>query len=181
MDTQKLIKRGEIYYCNLGDNQGSIQNGVRPVLIVQCDEGNLASPTTIVAPITTAVKKRYIPTHIILEKRFGLKQDSMVMLEQLRTVNCSDLMECVGIVDDELVLRYIDNGLKKALGVWKYKKRTGDIRCLCKRCLDTYMQNSDYIVKRLDPFAKDKQLCDKCHGYGYDYMIVRRENQSRNG
>lgn len=60
----KKIKRGEIYYYNFGQNKGSIQNGLRPVLIVQCDAGNAASMTTIVAPLTTVIKKQYLPSHI---------------------------------------------------------------------------------------------------------------------
>ena len=65
MDNNK-VKRGEIYYFDFGLNEGSIQSGLRPVLVVQCDEGNKASTTTIIAPLTTAVKKRYLPSHIYL-------------------------------------------------------------------------------------------------------------------
>ena len=75
------------------NNGGSIQNGVRPALVVQCDEGNSASSTTIIAAVTAVIKKRYLPSHIILGDRFGLKESSMVMLEQLKTVNQSDLIE----------------------------------------------------------------------------------------
>ena len=171
MEVKKTVRRGEIYFCNLGSNEGSVQNGARPVLVVQCDEGNRASPTTIVAAITTAVKKQHLPTHIPLEQRFGLKYDSMIMLEQLRTVNQSELVDYIGIVDDEVILRYIDNGLKKAMGLWKYKKKTADIRCLCNTCLNVFKLNPDYIVKRIDPFTREKKLCDKCLGQGYDYMV----------
>ena len=85
MDTN--VKRGEIYLYDFGTNEGSIQNGLRPALVVQCDEGNKASCTTVIAAMTTVIKKRYLPSHIILGDRFGLKEPSMVMLEQLRTVN----------------------------------------------------------------------------------------------
>lgn len=80
------VKRGEIYLYDFGTNEGSIQNGLRPALVVQCDEGNKASCTTVIAAMTTVIKKRYLPSHIILGDRFGLKEPSMVMLEQLRTV-----------------------------------------------------------------------------------------------
>ena len=82
----RKVKRGEIYYYDFGNNEGSIQNGVRPVLVVQCEEGNQASTTTVVAAITSVIKKRYLPSHIILGDRFGLNKPSMVMLEQLKII-----------------------------------------------------------------------------------------------
>ena len=92
-------------------NIGSIQNGVRPVLVVQCDEGNQASTTTVVAALTSVIKKRYLPSHIILGDKFGLKEPSMVMLEQLKTVNQSELVEYIGFVDSEYLLRKVTHGL----------------------------------------------------------------------
>ena len=109
------VKRGEIYYYDFGKNEGSIQNGLRPILIVQCDDGNRLSTTTIVAPITTAIKKRYLPSHIYLGEECGLKKPSMVLLEQLKTVNQIDLLDRVGCVMDENLERLINNGLKKIL------------------------------------------------------------------
>lgn len=78
-DNQK-VKRGEIYLYDFGNNEGSIQNGIRPVLIVQCDEGNQASTTTVVAALTTAIKKRFLPSHIILEK--SMQEDIMQMSQR---------------------------------------------------------------------------------------------------
>lgn len=168
------VKRGEIYLHDFGSNSGSIQNGVRPVLVIQCDEGNQASATTVVAALTSVIKKRYLPSHIVLGDKFGLKEPSMVMLEQLKTVNQSELAEYIGFVDSEYLLRKVNYGLKKALGLWvdKPKKHKGDIRCLCSKCLDDYKSNPDYMVKRLDPFAKVKQKCDKCQNDGYDYIVL---------
>ena len=150
--------------------------------MVQCDEGNDASPTTVVAAITTAVKKRYLPSHIILGEDFGLKKPSMVMLEQLKTVNQSELKDYIGFVDSPFLMRLINNGLKKALGMWVNKPRTGDIRCLCGKCLSDYKSNPNFIVKRLDPYAKEKQHCDKCLDYGYDYIVIdKAERRERRG
>ena len=106
------VKRGEIYLYDFGNNEGSIQNGIRPVLIVQCDEGNQTSTTTVIAALTTAIKKRFLPSHIILGRNFGLDEPSMVMLEQLKTVNQSDLTEYIGFIDKEQLLRKINNGQK---------------------------------------------------------------------
>ena len=141
----QMVKRGEIYLHDFGSNEGSIQNGVRPVLVVQCDEGNQASTTTVVAALTSVIKKRYLPSHIILGDKFGLKEPSMVMLEQLKTVNQAELTEYIGFVDSEYLLRKVNIGLKKALGLWvdRPQKQKGDIRCLCSKCLEDYKSNPD--------------------------------------
>ncbi len=172
------VKRGEIYLYDFGYNPESIQNGVRPVLVVQCDEGNQASSTTIVAALTTAIKKQYMLSHIVLGDNFGLIEPSMVMLEQIRTVNQSDLIHYIGYVDSEYIQRKINVGLKKALGLWVEKppKKKSDIRCLCGKCLNDYKSNPEYIVRRLDPFQKVKHQCDKCSGSGYDYIIYNRDS-----
>jgi mRNA interferase MazF len=169
------VKRGEIYLHDFGNNEGSIQNGVRPVLVIQCDDGNQASTTTIVAALTSVIKKRYMPSHIILGDKFGLKEPSMVMLEQLKTVNQSELTEYIGFVDSEHLLRKINHGLKKVVGLWvdKPQKHKGDIRCLCPACLKAYKAAPDYIVRRLDPLASKRDKCDKCDSMGWDYIIYK--------
>lgn len=180
IENTEKVKRGEIYLHDFGSNEGSIQNGVRPVLVVQCDEGNQASTTTVVAAFTSVIKKRYLPSHIILGDKFGLKEPSMVMLEQLKTVNQSDLVEYIGFVDSEYLLRKINYGLKKAFGLWvdNPKKHKGDIRCLSPACLQAYMKTQNYIVRRLDPLASKREKCDKCDNMGYDYIIYERRTSS---
>lgn len=94
--------RGEIYYSNMGNHNGSVQGGVRPVIIVQNDIGNRYSPTVIVATISTQLHKSKLPTHVILNHaEAGLKKPSFAMLEQIRTINKSDLGSFVGKVNDE--------------------------------------------------------------------------------
>ena len=84
----KKIKRGEIRLCDLGNGYGSIQGGVRPVLIVQNNKGNKHSPTAIVCPITSKTKcKAKLPTHMVLTKNIGLKHTSLLLTEQIITVN----------------------------------------------------------------------------------------------
>lgn len=178
----RKVKRGEIYYYDFGDNEGSIQNGVRPVLVVQCEEGNQASTTTVIAAITSVIKKRYLPSHIILGDRFGLNKPSMVMLEQLKTINQAELQRYIGAVDDPELLRLINNGLKKALGLWVYKPRDEtDVRCLCSRCLNDYKASPDFIVRRLNPFDRKKQRCDKCSDLGYEYIVTERKRSQQGG
>lgn len=175
----KKVKRGEIYLYDFGKNEGSIQNGVRPVLVIQGDEANTASTTTIVAAITSVLKKRYLPSHIILGDNFGLREPSMVLLEQLKTVNQSELTKYVGYVDSEYLQKQLNIGLKKATGLWinRPPQKQQTVRCLCSRCLNDYKSDPDYIVRRLDPFAKVKDSCDKCGNAGWDYIIYEKNKR----
>ena len=144
-------------------------------MVIQADNFNEKAPTVIVASITTVIKKRYLPSHIILGDRFGLLKPSMVLLEQIQTVNKSDLKDYIGFVDDERSWKQINAALKKTFGLWFYNlQRTGDVRCLCSKCLKDYMNNPNYIVRRLDPFASEKDKCDKCDNTGWDYIIFDR-------
>ena len=79
---EKMICRGDLFYYDFGDNSGSVQSGERPVLVVQADDYNQNAPTIIVEAVTSVIKKRYLPSHIILGEEFGLKKPSMVLLEQ---------------------------------------------------------------------------------------------------
>ena len=173
------VQRGEIYLYNFGENEGSIQNGVRPVLVVQCNAGNQASPTTVVAAITSAVKKRYLPTHVFLNDNFGLREPSMVLLEQLKTVNQDDLTHFIGQVNSSYVLKQIDIGLKKSMGLWVNRplENKRNERCLCSRCVNDYKSNPNYIVRRVDPFEKEKDTCEKCGALGWNYLIFDREKR----
>ena len=147
------IRRGDIFSYDFGTRIGSIQSGVRPVLVIQADNFNANAPTVIVASITSVIKKRYLPSHIILGEDFGLMKPSMVLLEQIQTVNKDDLTEYIGFVDDERLWRQINAALKKTFGLWLYNTdRIGDIRCLCPKCLNDYFRNPNYVVRRLDPF-----------------------------
>lgn len=96
------IKRGEIYYADLSPVVGSEQGGVRPVLIVQNDIGNKYSPTVIVAAITSQINKAKIPTHIELKgEEYNLPKDSVVLLEQLRTIDKRRLKEVLTSLDEK--------------------------------------------------------------------------------
>lgn len=173
---KETICRGDLFYIDFGDNAGSVQSGERPVLVLQGDDYNRNAPTVIVAAVTTVMKKRYLPSHITLGEDFGLKKPSMVLLEQIRTVNKDELRDYIGTVDDEQILRQINIALKKTLGLWIYKKENDeDIRCLCPKCLNGYIQSPDYNVRRLDPFAKVKSHCDKCGKLGWDYVVTEKQ------
>lgn len=171
------IRRGDLFSYDFGDNKGSIQSGKRPVLVIQADDFNVKAPTVIVAAVTSVIKKQYLPSHVILPLECGLNQQSMVLLEQLRAVNRDELKQKIGFCDDADSWRQINNGIKKAFGLWFYKReRTGDIRCLCPKCLQDYTSNPSYIVKRLDPFSGKKEHCDKCDGLGYEYLVYDKKS-----
>ena len=111
------VKRGDIYYADLSPVVGSEQGGMRPVLIVQNDTGNRHSPTVIAAAITSQTGKARLPTHIELEARtFGLSRDSVVLLEQIRTIDKRRLKERMGRVDNELMNR-VDNAIAVSFGL----------------------------------------------------------------
>ena len=178
MSEARDIRRGDICYYDFGENKGSIQCGNRPVLVVQADNFNRNAPTVIVAAITTVIKKQYMASHIILPDDTGLGRPSMVMLEQIRVVNKKDLGNHVGSLRDDRTWKQVNNGIKKVFGLWFYKaENTANIRCLCPKCARGYMDCPDFIVKRLDPFAKTKDNCIKCDKPGYDYLLLdRRQN-----
>ncbi|HHW49368.1 MAG TPA: type II toxin-antitoxin system PemK/MazF family toxin [Clostridiaceae bacterium] len=99
-----VIKRGDIFYADLSPVVGSEQGGVRPVLIIQNDIGNKYSPTVIAAAITSQINKAKLPTHIeISAKEYGLQKDSVILLEQIRTIDKRRLREKIGHLDDELM------------------------------------------------------------------------------
>ena len=175
MKTQ-TVKRFEIYLYDFGAMPGSIQNGIRPALIIQDNRFNENSPTTIVASITSVIKKERLPSHIFLGQEFGLSKPSMVMLEQLRTVNQDELREYVGAISDPYLTKIIGRGIKKTLGMWDYAPRDKTaIRCLCPQCAESYRNTRSFIIRRLDPFQKAKDACDRCNRPGWDYVVVDRK------
>lgn len=111
------IRRGEIYYADLSPVVGSEQGGIRPVLIVQNDVGNKYSPTVIAAAITSQREKAKLPTHIELSaENCGLQKNSIVLLEQIRTIDKRRLKEKMGMLDDGSMNR-IDNALTVSFGL----------------------------------------------------------------
>lgn len=112
------IKKGQIYYADLSPVVGSEQGGYRPVLIIQNDKGNKHAPTTIVAIITSRKNKANLPTHIWLPNTFyvGLKYESMVELEQIRTIDKSRLKDYIGVIDHQ-TQSAVDVALKISLGI----------------------------------------------------------------
>lgn len=99
--TTMVVKRGDIFYADLSPVIGSEQGGIRPVIIMQNDIGNKYSPTVIVAAITSQINKAKLPTHVeISSEEYGLNRDSVVLLEQIRTLDKRRLKEKIGHMTD---------------------------------------------------------------------------------
>lgn len=106
-----IIRRGDIFYADLRPVVGSEQGGVRPVLIIQNDVGNKHSPTVICAAITSRMNKAKLPTHVELDtRRCAMIKDSVILLEQLRTIDKQRLREKICHIDEELLHR-VDEAL----------------------------------------------------------------------
>ena len=113
-----VIKRGDMFYADLSPVIGSEQGGIRPVIIIQNDIGNKHSPTVIAAAITSQTGKSKLPTHIEIEgKNSGLKADSVVLAEQIRTIDKSRLKEKIGHIDDNNIISKINNALGVSFGL----------------------------------------------------------------
>lgn len=124
------IHRGDIYYADLSPVVGSEQGGIRPVLIIQNDVGNRYSPTVIAAAITSKTGKAKLPTHIEIENsrgsdraRNGLAKNSVILLEQIRTIDKKRLKERMGRLDDS-TMTLVDNAISVSFGLGEFQ---GDI------------------------------------------------------
>ena len=114
-----IVKRGDIYYADLSPVIGSEQGGIRPVLVVQNDVGNKYRPTVIAAAITSQINKAKLPTHIEVDARnYGLSKDSVILLEQVRTIDKKRLKEKIGRIDSNLMDK-VNEALSISFGLFE--------------------------------------------------------------
>ncbi len=119
-DDNLIVKRGDVFFADLSPVVGSEQGGTRPVLIIQNDIGNRFSPTVIIAAITAQIQKAKLPTHVeINAKKYGFERDSVILLEQLRTIDKSRLTDRITQLDD-LLMEKVDFALEVSLGLVKF-------------------------------------------------------------
>ena len=121
---RKAIRRGDLFYADLNPVIGSEQGGIRPVLVIQNDVGNHFSPTVVAAAITSRKAKNSLPTHILLENVPGLAPTSLLLLEQLRTIDRKRLRGYIGRISKEKMLE-VDAALAISIGIG-YPKRKED-------------------------------------------------------
>lgn len=115
-----IVKRGDVFFADLSPVVGSEQGGTRPVLIIQNDIGNRFSPTVIIAAITAQIQKAKLPTHVeIKANKYGFERDSVILLEQLRTIDKSRLTDRITQLDSDLMEK-VDIALGISLGLVKF-------------------------------------------------------------
>ena len=102
------VKRGDVYFSDLSPVVGSEQGGVRPVLVIQNDIGNRFSPTVIIAAITAQIQKAKLPTHVEIDaEKYGFERDSVILLEQIRTIDKQRLTDKITQLDDEMMKKVV--------------------------------------------------------------------------
>lgn len=124
---RKAIRRGDLFYADLNPVVGSEQGGIRPVLVIQNDVGNYFSPTVVAAAITSRKAKNSLPTHILLENVPGLAPTSLLLLEQLRTIDRKRLRGYIGRISKEKMLE-VDTALAISIGIgYPNERRTHNV------------------------------------------------------
>jgi mRNA interferase MazF len=115
-----IVKRGDVFFADLSPVVGSEQGGIRPVLIIQNDIGNRFSPTVIVAAITAQIQKAKLPTHVEIEAEVhGFDRDSVILLEQIRTIDKQRLTDKITHLDEE-TMRKVDDALQISVGLIEF-------------------------------------------------------------
>lgn len=115
-----IIKRGDVFFADLSPVVGSEQGGVRPVLIIQNDIGNRFSPTVIIAAITAQIQKAKLPTHVEIDaKTHGFDRDSVILLEQIRTIDKQRLTDKITHLDEE-TMRKVDDSLQISMALVEF-------------------------------------------------------------
>ena len=175
---EKTYMRGDIYYADLPDSIGSEQKGPRPVVIIQNNMGNKYSPTVIVAAITSkADVKPRLPTHYYIEKLDGLEWPSIILMEQIRTIDKRRLDGYIGHLSKEHI-----TGMNHALAVSINLIEDVPnplIMCLCQTCADNFRSEGNNFLRRIDPYQTECNTCTCCNcRKGYDYELIPKK-QSR--
>ncbi|MBQ2450758.1 MAG: type II toxin-antitoxin system PemK/MazF family toxin [Lachnospiraceae bacterium] len=174
---KKTYYRGELYYADLGTGVGSEQNGYRPVVVIQNDVGNKYSTTTIVAAISTKMKsKANLPTHFYVSHECGLVQPSIIMLEQIRTIDKARLDKYIGRLSPTEIL-----GLNQALAISIGLIPTTPkklLLCLCSTCAEKFNNSGVYSIRKLHSSEIEEPLCAYCDSNnGHPYEITTRKKQ----
>ena len=168
----KEIRRGDIFYCDLNPYRGSEQGGVRPVLVIQNDTGNRHSPTVIIAAVTSKANvKAKLPTHYYLDAGNGLVQPSLVLLEQIRTVDKRRLSGYIGRLDEEHI-RGINHALAISIGLIEPVPPKLTL-CLCDACADAFRGTGAFVLREAAQGQAEEKVCVYCGQYpGIEYVVT---------
>lgn len=170
----KTYLRGEMYYADLGRGIGSEQEGYRPVLIIQNDVGNRYSPTVIVASISSRIDgKSKLPTHYYINAEGGLREPSVVLLEQIRTIDKHRLGQRIGKLSEKHI-QGLNHALAISIGLIAPAPKKLTL-CLCSTCANNFYSTGAFVLKRVNPNATEKENCTYCgQRRGYDYILERK-------
>ena len=163
--------RGDMYYADLGRGVGSEQEGYRPVVIIQNNTGNRHSPTVIVAAISSKVGvKPKLPTHYFINAENGLDLPSIVLMEQIRTLDKRRLAKYIGRLGKEHI-RGMNHALAVSIGLIESVPRKLTL-CLCGACADAFRGTGAFVLREVTPGQAKKEICVYCHQHkGCDYQI----------
>ena len=166
--------RGDMYYADLGKGIGSEQEGYRPVVIIQNNVGNKHSPTVIIASITSKRDaKAKLPTHYLIGAEDGLEMPSLVLLEQLRTIDKRRLSSFIGHLSEKHI-QGINHALAVSVGLIESIPNKL-IRCLCRTCAENFYGSGAFVLRRVNADQTEQDTCTYCNSRkGFDYEITRK-------
>ena len=169
--------RGDMYYADLGRGVGSEQEGYRPVVIIQNNTGNRHSPTVIVAAISSKVGvKPKLPTHYFINAENGLDLPSIVLMEQIRTLDKRRLAKYIGRLGKEHI-RGMNHALAVSIGLIEPVPHKLTLS-LCGACADAFCGTGAFALQRVDPKQAEKDTCTYCNQrMGSDYAIIGRNQE----
>ena len=167
--------RGDMYYADLGKGIGSEQEGCRPVVIIQNNVGNKHSPTVIIASITSKKDaKPKLPTHYLIGAEDGLELPSLVLLEQLRTIDKRRLSDFIGHLSEKHI-QGINHALAVSVGLIESVPKKL-ILCLCRTCADNFYGSGAFVLRRVDSEQSEKDTCTYCNSRkGFDYELIPKK------
>ncbi len=174
---EKTYLRGDLYHADLGHGIGSEQGGSRPVVIIQNNVGNKHSPTVIIAAITGKVdSKPNLPTHYYLNasETEGLEVNSIVLLEQLRTIDKRRLNNFIGHLSEKHI-QGINHALAVSVGlIESIPKKL--VLCLCSTCANNFYNSGAFSLRRVNPAQTEKDICTYCNSRkGFDYEVISND------
>ena len=166
--TKHKLKRGDLFFAEFDHAVGSELSGPHPVVIVQNNKGNYYGPTVIGAAISSQIKKEYLKTHVILKT--GPCAGSMVMAEQLHTLDKRRLLKYIGTLD-QASMKAVDEAVLKSLGLWGKQPQ---LLCLCGKCVQIFRAVPGQTAQVANPYQVITEPCTYCGSRnGYDYWISR--------
>ena len=164
------ILRGDVFFADLDPVLGSEQGGTRPVLVVQNNTGNRHSPSTIVAAITHKAQPS-LPTHVLIDAP-GVKEGSVILLEQLRTIDGRRLAERLCALDARQ-MHLVDIALLASLGI-RFTPQNAMLMTLCRSCAQSFRDAGGHILRQVNSDQDAKEPCTVCNvRSGFDYEVTR--------